>query len=126
LNADARNTYNRQYRKNRRKADRMFSIRENIRARFKFELAKRGENKTTKVNCYLGCTWVFLKEYLAGKFINGMSWDNYGEWHVDHITPLASAQTKDELIKLCHYSNLQPLWAFDNLSKGAKIPDKAA
>lgn len=126
LNADARNTYNRQYRKNRRKADRLFSIRENMRARFRYELAKRGDSMHIKANEYLGCSWLFLRDYLAQKFTDGMSWNNYGEWHVDHIMPLASATTRDDLIKLCHYSNLQPLWAFDNLSKGAKIPDKAA
>lgn len=126
LNADARNKYNRKYRKNRRQADRLFSIRENMRTRFRYELAKRGESLHIKANEYLGCSWVFLREYLAKKFTDGMSWDNYGEWHVDHIMPLASATTKEDLIKLCHYSNLQPLWAFDNLSKGAKILDQAA
>ena len=55
-----------------------------------------------------------------------MCWNNYGDWQVDHITPLASAQTKEDLVKLCHYSNLQPLWAFDNRVKGAKLPDMVA
>ena len=50
-----------------------------------------------------------------------MSWENYGEWHVDHKIPLASAKTKEEVEKLFHHSNLQPLWAKDNLEKGAKI-----
>lgn len=125
-NAEIRNQYARKYRKNRRHMDKMFSIKENMRARFRYELAKRGESKQIKANEYLGCSWVFLRDYLAQKFTDGMSWNNYGEWHVDHIMPLASATTRDDLIKLCHYSNLQPLWAFDNLSKGAKIPDKAA
>ena len=126
INAEKLNEYRRRYTKQRRSQDRMFAIRLNMRARFKFELAKRGEKQSTKTNKYLGCTWEFLRGYLASKFTDGMSWDNYGDWHVDHIIPLASARTKDELIKLCHYSNLQPLWAFDNLSKGAKMPDIAA
>lgn len=126
INAEKLNEYRRRYTKQRRSQDRMFAIRLNMRARFKFELAKRGEKQSTKTNKYLGCTWEFLRGYLASKFTDGMSWDNYGDWHVDHVIPLASAQTKDELIKLCHYSNLQPLWAFDNLSKGAKMPDIAA
>jgi hypothetical protein len=50
-----------------------------------------------------------------------MSWDNYGSWHIDHIMPLSSAQTTEEFNKLCHYSNLQPLWAHENLSKGNRI-----
>lgn len=126
LNANMLNAYRRQYIKQRRSTDRMFAVKLNMRTRFKFELAKRGEERSIKANEYLGCSWVFLRDYLAQKFTDGMSWNNYGEWHVDHIMPLASATTRDDLIKLCHYSNLQPLWAFDNLSKGAKIPDKAA
>ncbi len=54
-----------------------------------------------------------------------MSWDNHTKygWHIDHIIPLASAKTEEELKSLCHYTNLQPLWAKENLSKGAKIID---
>ena len=52
-----------------------------------------------------------------------MNWNNQGEWHIDHIIPLASASTEEELLKLCHYRNLQPLWAKDNLEKQAKIPN---
>ena len=60
---------------------------------------------------------------MESQFTDGMTWDNWGKygWHVDHKVPLSSAKTPDELIKLCHYTNLQPLWAKDNLSKGAKI-----
>ncbi len=50
-----------------------------------------------------------------------MNWDNQGNWHVDHIIPLQSSNTKQELIKLCHYTNLQPLWGVDNYNKGNKI-----
>ena len=126
VNAESRNEYNRKYRKNRRQVDKMFGIKENMRARFRYELAKRGDGQHIKANEYLGCSWVELRIHLENQFKDEMSWDNYGDWHVDHIIPLASAQTKDEIIKLCHYSNLQPLWAFDNLSKGAKMPDIAA
>jgi hypothetical protein len=52
-----------------------------------------------------------------------MSWENYGfyGWHIDHIIPLCSAKNEEELKRLCHYTNLQPLWSTDNLSKGSKI-----
>lgn len=50
-----------------------------------------------------------------------MTWENRNEWHIDHITPLSSAKTEEELYKLCHYTNLQPLWAEENLKKGNKI-----
>jgi hypothetical protein len=50
-----------------------------------------------------------------------MTWDNYGEWHIDHIIPLSSAKTESELIDLFNYKNTQPLWAKDNLSKGNRL-----
>lgn len=50
-----------------------------------------------------------------------MNWDNYGKWHIDHIIPLASAKTEEEMCNLFHYKNLQPLWASDNFRKSDKI-----
>lgn len=71
----------------------------------------------------LGCDYTYLVGYLESKFQPGMSWDNYGQWHIDHITPLSSfkLQNHEQLKKACHYTNLQPLWAKDNLVKGNKL-----
>jgi hypothetical protein len=71
----------------------------------------------------LGCTIEELKKYLENKFKPGMSWDNYSlyGWHIDHIKPLILATSKTEIKDLCHYTNLQPLWAEENLSKGDKV-----
>lgn len=73
----------------------------------------------------LGCTADELKIHLESQFQEGMSWDNYGftGWHIDHIMPISTFDLtkEDEMLRCCHYSNLQPLWAKDNLSKGAKI-----
>jgi hypothetical protein len=54
-------------------------------------------------------------------FKEGMTWDNHGEWHIDHIIPISSGKTEDEVVKLCHYTNLQPLWKTENLLKGDKL-----
>jgi hypothetical protein len=69
----------------------------------------------------LGCSIRFLKTYLEKQFKPGMSWDNYGKWHIDHVKPCAKFDlSKTEEQKKCfHYTNLQPLWAKENLSKGA-------
>ena len=69
----------------------------------------------------VGCTPEFLKEYLEKQFKDGMSWENRHLFHIDHIIPLSSAKTEKEIYKLCHYTNLQPLWVDENLKKSNKI-----
>jgi hypothetical protein len=62
-------------------------------------------------------------EFLEKKFLPGMNWENYGEWHIDHIVPCSSFDlSKSEQQKICfNYSNLQPLWAADNIRKSDSI-----
>jgi len=64
-----------------------------------------------------------LRIYLESKFESGMTWDNWGKtgWHIDHIYPLSRAKSIEHLHTLLHYTNLQPLWANDNLKKGNKL-----
>lgn len=71
----------------------------------------------------LGCSIDALIGFLEDKFQEGMSWDNYGEWHIDHVMPLSSFNltNPNELKKACHYTNLQPLWSTDNLRKSNKV-----
>ena len=71
----------------------------------------------------VGMSSIEFKANLEKQFKDGMSWENYGYrgWHIDHIIPISSANNEEELIKLCHYTNLQPLWAVDNFKKGSKI-----
>ena len=68
----------------------------------------------------LGYTPLHLKESIETKFQEGMSWDNYGEWHIDHIRPISSFDKHEKPEVINSLENLQPLWAFDNLSKGNK------
>ena len=64
-----------------------------------------------------------IQKYLESQFLEGMCWDNYGiyGWHIDHKIPLCSAKNETELLKLFHYTNLQPLWAEDNLKKNGNL-----
>jgi hypothetical protein len=77
--------------------------------------------KKCKTADILGCNFFEFKEYIEKQFTDGMSWDNYGKWHLDHIVPVSLGNNEDEVIELCHHENYQPLWAYENISKGNKI-----
>lgn len=98
-------------------------LRNNLRSRL--NKALKGGYKIGSAIGDLGCTIEELKAHLESQFQEGMTWDNWSKdgWHIDHIKPLASFDLADEedLKKACHYTNLQPLWAKDNLSKGNKV-----
>jgi hypothetical protein len=93
-----------------------------LRTRLNHALCGRAKNGSAVRD--LGCSLEFLFEYLETKFQLGMTWKNRGKngWEVDHIRPLSSfdLENREELLKACHYTNLQPLWAIDNVLKGAK------
>lgn len=96
------------------------NVRSNISSSFKRACANEFK-KSTKTEIILGCTIQEFALYIEKKFKKGMTFENYGKWHLDHIYPVALAIDKNHLIKLNHYSNFQPLWEFENLSKGKKI-----
>jgi hypothetical protein len=110
------------YVRNKRLTDPLFKLKENLRTRCKAAIRAAKINKSNGTLKLLGCTPGALKIYLEAKFIDGMSWDNQGKWHIDHIRPCASFDLTDpEQQRQCfHYTNLQPLWARDNMRKGAK------
>lgn len=80
---------------------------------------------STRIVQLLGCDWLEFIAHIEAKFDEGMTWSNHGRsgWHFDHILPLSSFDLTDEaeLRRACHYTNVQPLWAADNVRKGAKI-----
>jgi hypothetical protein len=107
--------------------DPMHALKCRLRLRTRLAIQAKGFTKKSRIRQILGCDDVTLKNHIEALFTEGMSWDNRGEWHVDHKIPLALATTEEELLQLCHYSNLQPLWAADNFAKGGRIaPAEAA
>ena len=111
------------YSKKKRKSSTLELLKHNIRNRTNGFFKSKNIKKTNKTFNIIGCTPEFLKEHLEKQFIEGMNWNNHGlfGWHIDHIIPLSSAKTEEELYKLCNYTNLQPLWAIDNLKKSNKL-----
>lgn len=111
----------RNYKKDREQRDPIFKLKNRLRTRLWYALKKI--KKSESIEKHIGCSNRELKSYLESKFQPGMSWDNYGEWHVDHIKPLAffDLRNSEQLKQACHYTNLQPLWAKDNLAKSDKL-----
>jgi hypothetical protein len=125
-----RKTYINQYINERRESDPSFKLRMNLRHRVWCALKSAEATKNGGTMDLTGCTVEELRHHLEAQFADGMSWENYGRngWHVDHIRPCASFDLTDpEQQRQCfHYTNLQPLWAADNIRKGDKRqPPKA-
>lgn len=81
-----------------------------------------GDYKSGSAIRDLACTIPEFRSYIQSKFTDGMSWENYGDWHLDHVRPLSSFDLADpqQFEEAVHYSNYQPLWADDNFRKGSR------
>jgi hypothetical protein len=103
------------------KIDPNYKVKKRLRTRIWNALC--GLYKTNKTESLLGTSIDELKTHLESKFVAGMTWENYGDWHIDHIVPCDSFDLSiEENQKKCfHYTNLQPLWAVDNIRKGNRI-----
>lgn len=112
------------YKRQKRKINPLYKLKENLRGRLLSAFKVKSWKKDTRFNSYIGCSKEELFIFIESKFKEGMNWNNYGlrGWHVDHVIPLVSAKSEEEMYKLAHYTNLQPLWAKENLSKGSKCP----
>jgi hypothetical protein len=93
----------------------------NLRSRISLFVKTKKIHKDNQMKVILGIDLEMFKKHIENQFQPNMSWENYGKWHIDHIIPLNSVKSENDLYRLCHYTNLQPLWAHDNLSKGCKI-----
>lgn len=130
LNKEKIKNYNKKFQKTRnikkRKdyhSDPIVKLRHRLSCRLREVLKFKSLDKKQTMIGILGCSPDFLKKHLEKQFTENMSWGNHGfyGWHIDHIIPLSSAQTEEDVYKLCHYTNLQPLWAEENLKKGDRF-----
>lgn len=114
------------YAREKNKTNLQFHIKGNLRSRL--YSAIKWEAKSGSAVRDLGCTVDELKFYLEGQFQDGMTWETWSlsGWHIDHKIPLDffDLTDKEQLLKAVHYTNLQPMWARENLSKGNKLPIK--
>lgn len=109
--------YQRRYKKERRKKDSLFNLTCRMRSIINESLRRNKFTKKSNTQKIIGCEFLELKNYIESKWETWMNWENYGSyngnldygWDVDHITPLSSAKNEEELLKLFHYTNLQPL-----------------
>jgi len=114
--------YKRNYIKKRKELDPLYKLTSNIRSLIRQSFRYRGIKKNTLSEQILGCSFIIFKEYLESKFLPWMNWDNYGKyngelnygWDIDHIIPLNTATCEDDIIKLNHHTNLQPLCSRTN------------
>ena len=112
----------RNYVKQRILNDNLYKMKTSIKSIIRNSFKKKGINKNSKTSEILGCSFEEFKSYLESKFESWMNWDNKGlyngskdyGWDIDHIIPLSSATTEDRLVKLNHFTNLQPLCSYYN------------
>ena len=96
----------------------MFKLKINIRGLIGVSIKNQGYTKKSKTSIILGVSFEEFKIHIENLFQEGMTWENHGEWHLDHRIPISWGENEEEVIKLNHYLNFQPLWAEDNMIKG--------
>lgn len=125
LDMDRRRRLRRERKKQRYHSEPCFRLANNIRSRVANAVRDRRytKPKAGSSTALLGCTYEELRVYLEKLFLPGMTWDNQGEWHIDHKVPLSCLDLTDpeQFSKAVHYTNLQPLWARDNYAKSNKL-----
>ena len=112
--------YHKAYMKNRRHNDPVYKLQCNLRSGFGNWI--KGHTKTCRTEQYVGCTYKELLDHLESQFEEGMTWENHGQWHIDHIKAQSrfDPTIEEEKFKCWHYTNLQPMWSSENISWGNK------
>lgn len=118
------------YSVSRKQKDPIYKLKCECRGRINWLTRRRSTVSNYNKTCpqtekIIGCTVAFYYSHIEKQFVENMTWDNYGEWQVDHIIPLATAKTKEHVLALNKWSNLQPLWLSDNIKKGTKVPESS-
>jgi len=121
MQCEAIKAWKKHYEQNRRKTDAAFRLAKNLRNRL--YQAINGALKSARTLELVGCDIGFLRRWIEAKWKPGMSWQNYGKWHVDHIMPCAMFDLSDPVQqRTCfRWTNLQPLWAHENISKSDRV-----
>jgi hypothetical protein len=104
-------------------SDPIYRLKYRIRSTINNALKNKGFAKKSKSTLILGCDWSEFAKHIESQFTEGMSWDNRHLWHLDHIEPISRAISEDDIYRLNHYTNFQPLWAEDNIAKSNKYKD---
>ena len=110
------------YTKKRKKTDAIFYLKTRVRKVITHAITRKGYKKNGRSFQILGCNYPEFKAYIENQFKDGMCWERFNEIHIDHIIPMKSAKTEADVLRLNHYTNLQPLWAHDNMTKHASMP----
>jgi hypothetical protein len=97
-------------------------IKESIRNNIRDAIKRKGFKKNTKIYEILGCDYQTVKTHFEEQFTDGMTWENQGLWHIDHVIPIKLAKDENAVIALNNYKNLRPVWAAENLAKSGKVP----
>lgn len=117
--------YKRNWKKNKKNTDPLFRFDNNIRKLIhsSFKNSDCNFRKKSTTQDILGCTIDEFIKYIESKFTKGMTFENHttNGWHLDHIIPISSAKTEEDIIRLNHYTNFQPMWANENIKKSNKI-----
>jgi hypothetical protein len=116
-NKDRVNEIKRKHEYNKKSNNEIYKITRIVRSSIRSSIRSLNFKKKTKTSEIIGCTMEEFVIYIQSTFSEGMTLENYGEWHLDHIVPISVAKSYEDAVRLNHYTNFQALWAIDNLKK---------